>query len=400
MKQISAISLAFVLCAGPFSAQAQLTIRKDAGKKLALNWSEFRVDTDPAAQSFLKTLQNDLRNSGWFSKNYAGKGEVSLSGTCRPSGGRLRAECRVHDIVTQRPYLNRAFTADAEDARRLAHEVSDAIVEAVTGHRGMASARFVMVGTQSGKKELYLADADGQGLQQLTRDGTVSVAPKWGHGNRIVYTSYLKRFPDVYLIDVANGRRTLISNYAGLNAGADLSPDGSDVALILSKDGNPELYVKNMRSGKLTRITKTPHAAEASPTWSPDGSQIAYVSDQPGQPQVYVVSRGGGRPRRLTSRGTENVSPDWGPGGLIVYCSRQGGQYRMAVLDPKSQDVKLIETDGADYEDPSWAPDGRHVACTRTQNYQAKVYLLDTMGDSPVALTNYSGDWYSPSWSP
>ena len=60
----------------------------------------------------------------------------------------------------------------------------------------------------------------------------------------------------------------------------------------------------------------------------------------------------------------------------------------------------ISPADGADYEDPSWAPDGRHVACTRTVNHKAQVYILDTKGDEPIALTNYRGDWYSPSWSP
>lgn len=392
---------ALILCAGVVPAQEEVRVvktRKD--QKRSINWNGFQTGSSPAAQTFLKTLQNDLRNSGWFSKAHAGKGDISLTGSARLNGGQVRAECRVYDTVTQRPYVNRSFATEAGRARRLAHEVADAIVAAVTGHEGFASARFVMVGTKTGKKELYLADSDGQSLQQITRDGTVSVAPKWGAGNQIVYTSYLKRFPDVYLVNLNSSKRTLISNYAGLNTGADLSPDGSDVALILSKDGNPELYIKNLRSGRLTRLTDTPHAAEASPSWSPRGDQIVYVSDQSGRPQLYAVSRGGGRARRLTSRGTENVSPDWGPDGLIVFCSRQGGRYQIATLDPKNLEIKMVKTDGVDYEDPSWAPDGRHIGCTRTENYQAKVYLLDTMGDSPVALTNYSGDWYSPSWSP
>ena len=382
------------------TAAQDIVVSKRPDRKRTINWSGFQPDGSEAAQTFIKTLQRDLVRSGWFSKAYAGQGDISFNGTCEAGGGRLQARCGVYDNVTQRPYLNRSFGADAAQARRMAHEVADAVVEAVTGHRGMASARFVMVGTRTGKKELYLADADGQGLRQLTQDGTVSVAPKWGAGNRIVYTSYLRRFPDVYLIDVASGNRTLISNYAGLNTGADLSPDGADVALILSKDGNPELYIKNLRSGGLTRITRTSDGAEASPSWSPDGSRIAYVSDRSGRPEIYSVSRGGGRPRRLTSQGSENVSPVWGPTGKIAFCTRQGGRYRIGVLDPDTLETKVLETDGADYEDPSWAPDGRHIACTRTENFQARVYLLDTMDDAPVPLTEYSGDWYSPSWSP
>jgi TolB protein len=297
--------------------------------------------------------------------------------------------------------FSKSYRGKQDEVRALAHRAADEIVEALTGRPGIASSRIVMVGTQSGSKELYYCDADGHNLVQWTRDKSVSVAPKWGpEGRKVVYTSYLRRFPDVFSIDLSSGKREQIAGYGGLNTGADISPDGRDVVLILSKDGNPELYVKNLKSGRLTRLTKTPHAVEASPSWSPDGEQIVYVSDQSGRPQLYMLSRKGGRPVRLTTRGLENVSPDWGSSGLIVFSSRVGGRYQVCTVDPRTREVTQITEGRADFEDPSWAPDGRHIAATRTENYRSEVYILDTMGDPPIALTRYKGDWYSPAWSP
>jgi TolB protein len=307
----------------------------------------------------------------------------------------------VYGAVNQQNYLSRSYRQEAREADRLAHKVADDIVEAVTGRKGIASTRIVMVGNRSKAKELYLCDADGGRLTQLTRDRSVSVGPHWGpEGDKIVYTSYLKRFPDVFVIDLPTGKRERIAGYGGLNTGGAVSPDGRDVALVLSKDGNPELYIKNLRGNRLTRITRTPNAAEASPSWSPDGRSIAYVSDQSGRPQVYIVDRSGGSPRRLTSRGTENVAPDWGPGGLIAYSSRTGGRYHVKVIDPNTREEKQVTTDWADYEDPSWAPNGRHIVCGRAENYRSQVYILDTLGDPPIRLLDQTGDWYAPAWAP
>jgi TolB protein len=214
----------------------------------------------------------------------------------------------------------------------------------------------------------------------------------------------MRNFPDVCRItDLGrNPRRETLASYGGLNTGAAVSPDGKDVALILSKDGNPELYIKNIRSGTLTRLTNTPRAAEASPDWSPDGSQIVYASDQngTGRPQLFIISRTGGTPRRISNRGTENVAPDWGPNGMIVCSSRTGGQYVIAVIQPSSGQTFYLPLDGADYEDPSWAPDGRHIVAARTVNHQSALYLLDTVSDRPVALLQGGGSWYSPACSP
>jgi TolB protein len=401
LKMGCVAAVAWVVLGGGIGSVAQVEVVKSGTGKTLMDWSEFRADGGGEAALFVTVLRDDLRRSGWFAEAAAGRGELVLQGRCAPAGGRLQAECTLTDRATGRTRLSKAFSAEAAETRRFAHQVADAIVEAITGRRGMAAARFVMVSTRSGKKELYLADADGQGVMQLTRDQSTSVAPKWGPGGQIVYTSFLNGYPDVYLVNIASGQRQRISSYAGLNTGADLSPDGREVALVLSKDGNPELYTKQLTTGRLTRLTQTRTAAEASPTWSPEGDRIAYVSDSSGRPNLYVVSSREGRPRRLTAGGDENVAPDWGSNGRIVYCTRQGGQYRIAVLDPATgQSQVLPVADGANYEDPSWAPDGRHIACTRTANYRSQVYLLDTMGDAPIALSNSPGDWYSPSWSP
>ena len=157
--------------------------------------------------------------------------------------------------------------------------------------------------------------------------------------------------------------------------------------------------MKNLRNVQLTRLTSSPRAAEASPSWSPDGNQIVYVSDQSGTPQLYIVSRDGGRPARLTSRGSENVAPDWGANGWIAYTTRVGGRYQVCVVDPHSGVAKQITSDDANYEDPCWAPDGRHLACGRSRQYRSAIYLLDTLGDPPIALFDTQGDWYSPAWS-
>ncbi|NIY17521.1 MAG: biopolymer transporter Tol, partial [Nitrospinaceae bacterium] len=120
----------------------------------------------------------------------------------------------------------------------------------------------------------------------------------------VYYTSLVGGFPDVYRIDLQSRKRTRVARHPGLNTGGVVSPDGRKLALILSRDGNPELYVQQLPAGRLTRLTRTTHAAEASPSWSPDGSQIVYVADTSGSPQLYILSARGGQARRVTFRGS------------------------------------------------------------------------------------------------
>ncbi|HMP77443.1 MAG TPA: hypothetical protein PKE12_14195 [Kiritimatiellia bacterium] len=378
------------------AGSAQVTVVKGAGQKSSIDWSAYQAQ-DGVGQLFIKVLSDDLLRSGWFSRGTPGQAELALTGQAGAGG----VQAIVFNRGAGRQVYGKRYPMNPQEVRRLAHVVADEIVEAVTGKKGMAAGRLALVGTRTGKKEIYLMDADGQGLQQLTRDNAVSITPNWGPGGRqLVYTSYLKGFPDIFLIELATGARRRIAHYSGLNTGGAISPNGREIAMILSRDGNPELYIRNLDGGELIRLTRTLRAAEASPSWSPDGRQIVYVSDQAGSPQLYIVGRDGGNPRRLTSRGSQNVAPEWGANNIIAYSSLFGGRWNVSIIDPAGLEPRQITPGDADYEDPSWAPNGRHLAAARSIRYASRVVLLDTMGDPPVVLTDYPGDWTAPAWAP
>jgi len=381
-------------------SNAQVRVVKSANRKITLDVSAFRATGDSASRTFFQTLEKDLRLSGWFEPR-RGSGELRLSGTAAGGGRKLKVIARVARNSDQSQLFAKSYSAEPAQARTLAHSVADDIIETITGHKGIASTKIAVVGTRSGAKELYLCDAFGGGLRQITNGRKIVVGPNWGpNGDSILFTSFQRGFPDVHQIDLRRSKRSVLAAYPGVNTGAALSPNGKELALILSKDGNPELYIKTIRSGKLRRITATRRATEASPSWSPDSRHLVYVSDQSGTPQLYLIAREGGRPKRLSTRGAENVAPDWGSNGLIVCASRSGGHYAIAVIQPAGGQTTFLPTDYADYEDPSWAPDGRHIVATRTMNYQSSLYLLDTVNDPPVALLQGGGNWLSPAWSP
>jgi TolB protein len=372
---------------------------KSADRKMALDLSGLRTGNDAVSQTFIQTLEKDLRRSGWF-EVVRGGGEIRINGTAAPSGGQFKAGCQALRLSDQAALLSKNYSETPAQVRALAHRMADDLVLAITGKKGFASMQLVLVGNRTGHKELYLCDSDGGNLRQLTSEKRTVIGPKWApDGSSIVYTSYLRNFPDAVRLNLTRNSRDLLAGYGGLNTGAAVSPDGRDVALILSKDGNPELYIKNLASGRLTRMTNTPRATEASPDWSPDGNHLVYVSDASGKPQLYIIPRSGGAATRISSQGTENVAPDWGPNGLIACASRNGGRFQIAIIQPFGGQTVYLADDGAQYEDPSWAPDGRHVVAARTSGRQSTLYLLDTISDRPVALFDVGGSWYAPACS-
>jgi len=404
MKQnyIFKLILTFFICYGIYANGEDIRIVGSGGSgKISISLQMLRIGAGSNEKLFFDVLRTDLKNSGWFAVVKKPSATVRVDGTCSLKGGKLSARCEVRNVSTGKRYFSRVFTKKPSEARQLAHQVADAIVSAVKRVPGIASTKIAMIVSRDGKKDIIICGSDGKDIVQLTNDGSPCLSPTWSpDAKNLFYTSFYRGFPDVYKIQLATGRRSKVAAYPGINAGADISPNGKLMALTLSKDGNPELYIRNLSSGKLTRLTRTKNAAEASPSWSPDGRKIAFVSDSTGSPQIYTVDSSGGRAKRITFRGNENVSPDWGTDGRLTYSSRRGGRYHICVLNPKTRKEAQITSDYVDHEQPSWAPDGRHIVYARTEGYRSAVYVLDTLGDAQVRLTQFKGDWYSPAWSP
>ncbi len=356
-----------------------------------------------AGQAFLKVLQNDLLRSGWY--NFRKNGQVKVLGSV------AGASAAAANLTVNWPGKRFAWprTAQPSEIRQHAHELADAIVESTTGEKGIAQSRLVVV-HRAGKRDngqniddLYVLDYDGHGLRRLTRDGVAIVGPRWSPcGKYIYYTSYKLGYPAVFRVDMQGDVKRL-ANFKGLNTGAVPSPtDSSKLAIILSHQGNPELYVMNAHTQALTRLTTTKHAAEASPCWSPDGTKICYVSDVAGSPQLYVVDVATRQSKRLTMKGGENVQPDWGQHG-IVFATKRGCPYRIAVIDPAvgEQSTRFLTPKNEIYESPSWAADGRHVVASRTQGRSQSIWILDAedKGAEPYRVFSGNGAWLNPAWS-
>ena len=395
MRHFLLAGFALLLSSGICSA-APITIAKIPGAgKEGLTLAGLRGG-GTMGQLFLGTLKGDLERSGWFRVENGAFAAIKVGGNIDGTDSAVRTSIEV--TWPQGRFTWGESSQGRQGVRQQAHRLSDEIVKRVLGRQGMAATRLVFVGKHDGS-DLYVCDADGYDLARLTQDRVSCLAPYWDpSATCIYYTTFLKGFPCIYRVPAAGGMRQPLAKFAGLNTGGAVSPDRSLMALVLSIAGNPELYVLNLNTRNLTRLTHTAQASEASPSWSPDGESIAYVSDSGGKPQIYTIQARVKTPRRLTFRGSENVAPDWGPDGRIAYCTRQGS-YQIAVLDPETGESQLL-TSGPDHEDPSWAPDARHIACSRAEGRgRASLYLLDTLGDAPVRLLTINGYWVSPDWS-
>jgi TolB protein len=288
------------------------------------------------------------------------------------------------------------------ELRSFAHQISDNIIEMLTGEKGIASTKIVFSSKNGEAKELALLDYDGYNLTFLTQNNNLNLFPSWeANGKRILYSNY--SYPDrlvLNLFDLSNGSSRAITSYQGLNYGADWSPDGTKIAMTLSKDGNAEIYLLDLETRKLNRLTNN-WAVDCSPVFSPNSREIAFVSDRSGMPQIYLMDIYGGNVRRLTFYGDYNTSPAWSPrGDLLAYVSRQSDySQQICLTDPGDYEPIQVTFEGNN-EEPSWSPDGLHIVFTSNRTGWWELWSMNWDGTRQKKLTQGLSDAYSPDWSP
>lgn len=273
--------------------------------------------------------------------------------------------------------------AQGTSSRNAFFRAADQAVTAITGLKGIFATRLAFISQYSGKSEVFTGDLFFGEVRQITKDNAQAITPRWSpDGGKILYTSFYKSgFPDIFLLDLNTMQRTTFVSFKGTNSGARFSPNGSQVAMVLSGEGNPEVYVSSAQGRGVTRRTRTP-SVEASPTWSPDGSKLLFTSDAAGGPQLYTMPAAGGSMQRLpTSISGYCAEPDWSVGDptKIAFTVRIGGGYQIAVYDMgKGGSAKVVSKAPVDAVEPCWLADGRHLIYTERSANSRAICLLDT----------------------
>lgn len=295
----------------------------------------------------------------------------------------------------EKPTLSKSYKGS--DLRTLVHALTNDIIEALTGEAGVFGSRIVFARS---KQELMSVGMDGAQTAVHTMMKSDSLLPAFSPtGDRIAFTNYLRRNPDLWIVPATGGRAKRISDRQGMNTGASWFPDGRSLAITMTFEGNAEIYRINAQDGKiLKRLTNNP-AIDSSPSVSPDGSQIAFVSNRQGTPQLFIMSANGGEARRITFRGNYNQTPRWNPNPtrpFIAFTGRDEKKvFDLYIIDTRDGRMERMTQNQGSNSDPDWSPDGRLLVYSSSRG---GLFVLNpqTLSETQV----YKGPARSPSWGP
>ena len=428
--------IALWLGMSPATAAMKINIRQGTIKTINLAIGNVAtpnnlVENKTMANNIVDVIDNNLSDSGLFQVSSDGNNNVALSGFATApvfsrwqrngsqfllqtelanNGNNIVVRAKLWDVAKRKNILGKngvSMTTDKNNWRRLAHQLSDDIYTRLTGEKGYFDSRIVFIAETGGKrrrvKQLAVIDQDGSNLHYISDGSYLVLTPRFsGNLQKISYMSYQNGGPEVYILNVENGKSQLIGSFDGMTFAPRFSPDNKKIVFSFEKDGASNIYVKSLDSSAPAIPLTTGNGINTSPCYSPDGQFITFTSDRAGSPQIYVMTSNGQNPRRVSYGAGEYSTPVWSPrGDYIAFTKQSDNIFYIGVVKPDGSGERLLSQSFLD-EGPTWSPNGRVIAFFRqptADDTNLSLWTVDITGNflKKIHLPVGGSD---PAWSP
>jgi TolB protein len=335
------------------------------------------------------------------------KVDYVLVGRLSPlADGRFEVRYELVSVANGQRLLGTTLPADRNALKQASHRVADAVYERILGVRGAFSTRIAYVAVDGAATarsyRLIVTDADGANERVVFASPQPIMSPAWSpDGRSLAYVSFHSGLPGIYVQTLRTGAQIRVSARSGINGAPSYSPDGTQLAVALSRrDGNVDVYLLNLATQELRRLTDDA-AIDTEPSWAPDGRTIYFTSDRAGAPQVYRLGIAPGeRPQRITFEGTYNARPRVSPDGReLAVVTLDGGAYRIAAVDAARGGLRVL-TGGRLDESPSYAPNGADIIYATREGGRGVLAIVSSDGRVQQRLASSAGEVREPAWSP
>ena len=176
--------------------------------------------------------------------------------------------------------------------------------------------------------------------------------------------------------------------------------------LTLSHVGNAEIYIMNIKTRALRRLTRH-YTPDVDPSVNRRGDKMVFLSGRSGMPMIYTADVNGleKRVKRISFVGQFNATPRFSPNGTeIAFSSWLDGRFDIFRINADGTGLYRLTKDFGSNEDPSWSNDGRFIAFAgqrvlSRQKALHNIYVMDRDGEIIGNITHNFGNATSPRWS-
>ncbi|GAU09775.1 PD40 domain-containing protein [Desulfoplanes formicivorans] len=313
-------------------------------------------------------------------------------------------ELRVFETFTGRLVLGKAYSIlNDQQVPEVVTRFCAALMQELTGSETFFTSRIAYVCRQGTAKEICLISPQGNDLFQLTHYKGISLSPAWSsNGNRLAF-SYVDGSGHRLAVWDRSTREITKYDLPGHTCIGPAFDADDNLAISIDPFGNPDIYlldgsfkVRNLRAPLIEN-----RAIDVSASFDRQGKRMAFVSSRFGNPHIFVLDLHTGKVTRVTYEGTYNTCPSLSPdGNLLAFARRTDGGHRIFVTDLTTGMERQVTFGPGNDEDPAWSPDGYFLAFTSNRTGTYQLYVATKYGDNAKHIPTGPGDATAPSWSP
>ena len=268
--------------------------------------------------------------------------------------------------------------------------VTGLVVLACGAMAASASGRVTFCSDRSGAWRIWVADADGANMRQLTTQDTDDhdVDPVFSpDGKEILFTSTRGGTSGIWRMTLDGGgpRRICAGDQA------EWSPDG---AMIVFRR-NECILTRKFAGGDEKTLSPEAWPHCSGPSWSPDGKHIAFAARWDAGNAIYIVPSGGGSPVKIYGK-KGACEPHWSPdGSRLVYET----ETHICTINPDGTRNRLLTYFGGVQRYARYSPDGRDIIFCQGMSERGpwELYAIPAAGGTPRRLTEGGSDMH-PDW--
>lgn len=251
------------------------------------------------------------------------------------------------------------------------------------------------VGRTSGADRLVLRA--GHSARTILSGGGLSGTAFSPLGRRIAVSRATSTGRAIWVLDAEGTGLRQVSPPGGHATEPAWSPGGDRLAFAEGPAGKRRIYVIGADGTGLHRLTSA-RRDEHGPAWSVR-DVIAYVLHNPSGDDVYTVAAsGGGKPRRLTRARGADTAPSWSPDGRRLVFLRGGALWIMAADGRHAH--RVVRPRAKAPTGPHFSPDGRHLLFAAGRPGRRRVYRVDVDGRRQAAISSARADARFADWQP
>lgn len=254
---------------------------------------------------------------------------------------------------------------------------------------------------------LYVYDLNSRQSRQVTHYTDYDIKfPSIGK-DQIVYEQggYIYRFdtrtkkPEKVTVEIENDQvysRPEWKDVSGNISSVGISPNGE--RLLITARG--DIFTVPAREGVTYNLTDSSDANDRDADWSPDGKQIAYISDKNGEFNLYVRDIATGKEKNLSGKNLKTYifGFAWSPDSKKILWSDK--RNTLNITDVATGQTTEVEKSGeGSFGSYNWSPDSRYITYVRPEKEMNNIIVYNVADKQKHVITD---GWYnsqSPNFS-